>query len=282
MTRIYDNIVDNRLQHAINQIAREDGQPVSVASKAKSLKKFGRSALVDSSKFHDLWPLSNSGEPNRPSTNALTEISSDDANDTEPIYMEGHTISGTDLTFIVQTITLTGTTGALLTSATQADGSPGVALARCTRMENASTTSTDLVGNIYVWDGSADTAGVPNDLTTVGGHIIITDQQTQQAFTSISSVDYFLITELEATVNRVQAAAVDIQIDTRNVATGGVWLPAHPEIGLQTTGSTSFPLPLDPVLIVRPNHDIRVRAQGTSATNTMVSAYFAGYLAEFI
>ena len=280
---MYDNIVDNRLQHAINQVAREDGQAINVASKAKTLKKFGRSSLVDSNKFHDLWPLSDAGEPYRPATNLLTEIMSDDANDTEPVLIEGFTIAAGVLTFISQTVTLNGTTEVLLTSATQSDGSAGVALGRCTRIKNQTTSGTDLVGNIYVWDGSADTTpGTPDDLTKVGGHISITDQQTQQSFTSVSSTDYFFITQMFASVNRVQAAAVDVQIDTRDVGNGGTWLPAHPQIGLHTTGATSVELPLDPVIIVRPNHDIRVRAQGSSATNTQVSCFFAGYLAEFV
>ncbi len=281
MTRMYDNIVDNRLQHAINQIAREDGQSISVASKAKSLEKFGHSNVVDSSKFHEIWGLSDAGGPSRLATNGLTEIISDQGADTESIYMEGFTISGTDLTFITQTITLTGTTGALLTSATQTDGSAGVALSRCTRLINRGTSV--LTGNVYVWDGSTDTTpGTPDDLTTVGAHILAGGQQTEQASTSTSSTDYFLVTEIDASVNRVQAAAVDVDFEIRDVSTGGVWLPVHVEVGLHTTGGTTFHSSLDPVLTIRPNHDIRMIASSSSATDTAVSASFAGYLAEFV
>ena len=173
---------DPWLEIAIQQIEADYGDTVSVEAKDKSLLKFGRNTNVGTSAA-TLMDLDGTevGET-YVSTNAITHVISTSAADGEEIKIEGHTISGTDLTFVVQTATLNGQTAVAL----------GTALARCTRLLN--NDSTELAGKVSAYEGGTTTAGDVDTDSEIHCIIPAGQQQSRKASTSISSVDYWIVT----------------------------------------------------------------------------------------
>lgn len=253
-------------------LAEAEVEPVdvSIAKKAKSLLKFGRSSDIDSSGPKYVWggQVLNDEPPNFPSNaggNDIDSLISTSTSDTQDWYIEGHTISGTDLTFASQTVTATGQTRAALSTP----------LYTVTRVVNVG--SADNVGIISIYDNAdgQSAGGVPTDPTDVAAYIPVGDNQSQNGFTAISSVDYYFITTLLAGVDRQQAATVDFTLEVKQV--GGVWRPTHAQMPVNSTAGFAE-LHLDPVIIVPPNSLIRWQAQSSSASATFVNASFAGYL----
>lgn len=258
-----DEVVSTAVRRAMEEVSEQQSALVSVKARAQAVRKFGHSDVIDNTGYKTVWASPAENET-LPSTNSIDAVSSSSGSDTMDVTIEGFTISAGDLTFVTQDVTLTGQTAAAIT-----------ALARVTRVSVIGATAN--VGDIYVHEGGATTAGVPDVDAEVHATVSAGRNQTRKAASATASDEYLFVTRFFASVNRATSAAVDVQLETK--AIGGVWKPTFTEIGLQTTGTTSMQLDLDPVLIIPPNTDIRVRAQGSSATNTSVSASFAGYLA---
>ena len=241
-------VPDYRIPYAINQIFKDDAVTVSVAEKGKSLVKFGTNPLLASGVEETVW--STGGIETYETTNAIDEVVSSNAGDTQDIVIEGHTISGSDLTFVSQTATLTGTTAAVLTTP----------LARVTRIYNDD--NTDFLGNITVYVNGGNT-----HLTALIGN-----NQSLKCSTALSSVDYWLITGFDMSVNRSNTANVDFKLQIRE--SGKVFRTQY--FASQANGASYFTF--DQAIIVRPNSDIRVQAT-SNAASTSVSASIHGYLA---
>ena len=254
--------MDSRIAHAINEIAGTYSDTVSVESKAKSLVKFGRRSTLGTS-FATVWEATNANET-YVSTNAIDTISSSSASDTGTVTVEGHTISGSDLTFAVQAATLNGQNKVVL----------GTPLARATRIFN--TDSSDWVGDIYVYQDDTLTGGVPNTAAKI--HLKGTGvprNQSEKCSTAISSVDYMLVTTLFGSVSSKTNAIVEFEFQIRE--SGGVFRTRAPGFSAaEDSGGVS--MMLDPLLIVPSNADCRMIAK-SSASNTEVEAGFGGYLA---
>ena len=167
------------------------------------------------------------------------------------LIIEGHTISGSDLTFVVQTATLNGTTPVTLTTP----------LRDATRMFN--NDSTDFAGTVSVSDGSTDY------LTSDGGN-----NQSLKCAASMGSDTYWIITKLVGSVKRSNSAVVDFQLQIRE--SGKVWRTKYSFSVSREAGTDQ--LDLDPYIIMKPNADMRVI--GTSnAANTVAEAAVHGYMA---
>ena len=106
-------LTDFWVSHAYNLIYDTYGDVVRV--KPKNLLKFGRNENVTTGECTIMELAGSETAETYVSTNAITHVISDDAN-TGDLYIEGHTISGSDLTFATQTVTLTGTTAKALTT----------------------------------------------------------------------------------------------------------------------------------------------------------------------
>ena len=257
--------LEPRLQSAINEVFSSFGDTVSVSGKAKSLRKFGeRKALTTSAET--LAGLQGAANETYVSTNAITSIVSSSASDTTDVKIEYHTISGNDLTFGVQTVTLTGQTPVTL----------GTACARVSRMYNVG--AVDFVGSIVAYEGGAITAGVPDSAAEVHAQIEAGENTTRKLATSISATDYLFITEVVFATLDGANLETDFILETK--ATDGVWLPKF-EVATAVQGLTTFVESIDPVIIVPKNTDIRVRATMTSGTAD-VSGKFSGYLAAVL
>jgi hypothetical protein len=205
--RTYE-VPDGRLVQGEREVYSTYGQRVSIDAKAKSLLKFGKSGnLSTNAGLQTVWSVD--GNETYISTNLIDSVVSSSASDTQEVTIEGHTIEGSGVdakfTFVVQTVTLNGQTPVALTTP----------LARASRVNNNS--STEIVGVVSVYEDSAVTGGVPNDVTKVHIDIPLGFQQSFKAATTFSNTDYFFLTGCYGAVSQKQTAAADFYIELREV-----------------------------------------------------------------
>lgn len=257
-------VSDQYLQHAYQVIKDVYGDTVRI--KPKNLLKYGFTSNADSGVKTTIMTLPTTiANESYLTSNLITHISSADAGDTQVITIEGHTISGTDKTFVAQSVTLQGQTAVALTTP----------LARATRAFNAG--STNLTGPVYIAETDTVIAGVPQTATKV--HLIIAAgrNQSEKAATAFSSVDYGLITGVYAAINRNSGANVTADIDLE-IAEAGKVFRSQLELGLRTSGLSAQFIPLNPYIIVPKNADVRL--VGTSNTNdTALFGWFNTFIA---
>jgi len=257
----YSPYQDPRIKQALNVIFSTYGDVASVDAKKKNLLKFGRTANAGTS-ASTVWNVG--GDEPYVSSNIIDTLSSSSGSDTQVVGVEGHTVSGGDFTFVVQEATLTGQTKVVL----------GTPLARMSRIYNKG--SVNFAGDIYGYEDTAIASGVPTDTTKIHAKISAGEiNTTQKAATTISSVDYMLVTSFEADVLEKAAAYADFQLQVRE--SGSVFRTSATVSASNSSGSSA--IILDPFLIVPPNADIRVSVIADGAS-TEVSASWQAILAS--
>ena len=254
-------VPDGRLVQSEREIQSTYGDVVSIDRKAKSLLKFGKSAELTANTLETVWTVG--GNEVYISDDGITHISSSSASDTQEIRVEGHTISGDDLTFVVQLVTLSGQTPVALNTG----------LARISRISNNS--GTELVGRVVAYEDTATSNGVPTDETKIHIDIPLGFQQSFKAATSFSKEDYYVMTGFYGAVSAKQSAAVDFYIEVKKP--NGVFLQTACFTASSTGGNSD--ISLDPAIIVPKNSDVRVRCE-TTDNNAVVFGIFKGYLAK--
>lgn len=256
--------LDPRISHAEREVYATYGDVVSVFQKAKSVHKFGsgnRTTTKGTVWDHDELDETYVG------TNIIDTISSSDAGDDQEVTIQGHTVTGTgadqQFTFVVQTATLDGRNKVTLDTP----------LARSSRVRNIG--DTDLAGDIYVYEDTPITNGVPTDGTKVHLKVAAGTNQTSKAATTFSNTDYAFICAFYGSINKKSNGNADFHFEMR--PPGGVFAPAAFFSAGDGTGLS--PLPVEPFLIVPKNYDVRVRSVGAD-NSTPVSAGFNCYLAS--
>lgn len=244
------------LQHAYSEVNQTYG--ISAESKSKSLHKFGENLLVGTAEATVMTLPSGVTSESYVSTNAINRISSSNDGDDQSVVVEGHTIDGNgNLTFAVQTVTLTGQTAAELTTP----------LARVTRLYNADTT--DWAGNIYVHelDATID-AGVPQATAKI--HLIgpAGENQSLKASTAVSQGDVLLITELYASMNKKTAGYGVIRLRIRSQ--GGVFRTLFKR---GVANGAELNMEFKPYIIVPPNSDIIITAEADNASTPIAAGF---------
>jgi len=259
-----DSPLDFGVKIAELEILNTYGDTVSVTAKRKTLLKFGRRDDLGTSSA-TVWQTN--GNETYVGTNIIDTISASDVTDTEVISIEGHTVTGTgtsqQFTFTSQTATLNGQNKVVLTTP----------LARVSRASN--TGSSDVIGDVYVYEDTAISGGVPTDLTKAHIKINAGEAQSYKAATTFSNTDYFICTGGFAAVDKKTSATVDFEMQVRNV--GGVFRPVS-RIALDSSAQTTQQIQFYPYVIIPKNADIRIVAV-SSSSNTEVSASFQGFLA---
>lgn len=263
---------------AEQEILSTYGDTVSVADKSKTLLKFGNNADLDTADgFATIWQLGKEAGtesevyPNE-GTNPIDSISSTDAADTtQEIYLEGHVSDGNtgadeNFTFTTETVALNGQTR--------------VALANSyARISEASVVGgATVAGDVHVYENTALTSGKPTDITKAHISIEGTNGETRsyKAATTFSSTDYFILTKAVFTVKKDSGSAVvDFRVAAREV--GSVFRRS----GLYTlnTNQPTFEVDFYPYRVIPKNSDVIVEA-ATNTNNTQVSASFQGFLAK--
>jgi len=248
--------------HALAQIKNDYG--VTAVVKPKSLLKFGRTGNADDGVKTTVATFQDAVvNETFATTNAIDRIISDNAGDGETVGIEGHTIADGVFTFVTQTATLNGQTAVTLTTP----------LARATRIYN--TDSTELAGNVYVFENVTTSSGVPD--TAANTHLMIAagEQQSEKASTTISDKDYWIITQVFGSVNRGNTANIDMALEVR--LAGGVFRP-RVRWTVRSTGQNAITIDICPAVIVPSNSDVRIVATSDTA-NTTVDGWINGYLA---
>lgn len=238
------------IKHAIDVIFATYGDVVSVEDKNKDLLKFGRNKLVQTTKSTLMTLPTGITNETYVSDNLITTISSSSGSDTQTLSLEGHTVSGGLFTFVVQTVTLNGQNQVTLTTP----------LARATRAYN--TGATDLVGTIYVYQNDTDTSGVPDTNTKV--HLMIDAglNNSEKASTTLSNVDYWVVTEYYADcLEKVNTFGI-VHFEIREV--GGVFVNKIDNACNDTSPANHE---FHPYLIIPKNADIRLRVSSSSSNS---------------
>lgn len=254
---------DFNIRYAERVIADTYGDTVSVDAKLKSLIKFGYSPNIGTSRAtiwftgqddaHETYVADN--------TDSIDSISSSSASDTEVVKVEGHTMTGGNRTFVVQTATLNGQTRVAL----------GTALNRVTRVSHNDASSTDLVGEVYVYEDTTISSGKPTDTTKIHLTIQAGDNNSRKASTALSSVDYWIVTGYSA--GSLEKSG------TNTTAVGGVFkIAARPITFL--TGESDM-REFNPYLIIPKNSDVRLTAL-SSAVGQETNGDIQGYLAKIV
>ena len=247
----FESVVpDYRIPYAYALIDSLYSDTVSVREKAKNLLKYGKNDAITSGTPETVWQTG--GDETYKTANDIDIVVSTNAGDTQDIVIEGHTLSGSDFTFVSQTATLNGTSNVTLTTP----------LARATRLYNVD--STDFAGTITVEDNGTST------------HLTVTEgNQSQKCATALSSVDYWIITNITGSVGRTTTAtSVDFFLQVREF--GKVFRTIFEFTVTNTSGT--YEHEFSQPIIVPPNSDVRMRAASTG-TNTIVGASINGYLA---
>ena len=242
-------VPDFKLAHAIKSISDTYSDDVSIWEKGKVLVKFGKNDDLDTGTEETIWETG--GDETLPSGNDIDIIKSTNAGDTQDVVIEGHTLSGSDLTFVSQTATLNGTTNVTLTTP----------LYRVTRLYNNG--STDFAGDV-----TAEDNGTSVNLTVKG---TLGENQSKKCATSLSSVDYWIITGLSAGVIGSTAATVEFKLQVKEF--GKVWRTLYDfntDSYVEVAGDT--------YIIIPPNSDVRMRGK-SNTNNTEAVASIRGYLA---
>lgn len=253
---------DFAVAHALAQIKND--YDVTAYVKPKSLLKFGRTTNADAGVRTTVAGFQGTVVNETYATaNTIDRIISDSTSDGETVTIEGHTLSGSEFTFVVQNVTLNGQTAVTLPTP----------LARATRAYN--TDSTELVGNVYIYENVATTSGVPNTATNTKLLIQAGDQQSEKAATTISKDDFWIITQVFSSAERNNSANVDMALEVREY--GGVFRPRF-KWATRSSGQNAILINLNPAIIVPRNSDVRLVAI-SDAANTAVDGWMNGYLA---
>jgi len=242
---------DYWIKRAIRNIKADYGDDVSVLSKNKSLIKYGLNSDLDNGTRETIWEVG--GDETYPTGNNIDIVTSTNAGDNQEVVIEGHTLSGSDLTFVSQTATLNGTANVSLSTP----------LYRANRLYNNG--NTDFAGDITVEDN-----GTSVHLKVAAG----ATNQSLKCATSLSSTDYWIITALDFSVRRATDASVDFELQIREY--GKVWRTRYYATSNSFAGAQI--LGLKPCIIVPKNADVRV--VGTAnVNNTGAAASIHGVLA---
>ena len=252
------NKICNYFDFAIEEIQRTYGHRVTIGRQA--LHKFGRNESAGTSEV-DI--ISFGGDPVRSTTNSIDSFSSSNAADTQTLRVEGTTISGNNLTFSVQDIILTGQTRGVLATP----------LSRVTRIANVANTTRTL-GSVYVYENTAISGGVPTDASKIGNQMTITSQSTQFSGTSVTSNNYFLMTNVYAYLQKKQAATANIILRQGQIPY------IRREVHSGSVGTNRY---MDhdfaPFIIIPPNSDITMTSISDSV-GTDIVAGFHGFFAD--
>jgi hypothetical protein len=265
------------LSYAERVIESTYGDVVSIKAKGKQLNKFGLSNSVGTA----LQTIARFPSINETyvSTNIITRIVSTNVSDTQTLVLEGDTIDGFgNLTFSIQNVTLNGQTVVTLTTP----------LARANRLYvkpsgTFNAPQTNPLGAVSVYDNlSGVAAGVPSVPTSVKLTIQAGEANSQKCATSISSSDYYIVTQIQGGIGAAggNASRVIIRAESRDIKNGGVWRPLGRELTVPISG-VGVQFDPHPFLIIPKNHDIRLRAR-TDSNTAFVFGEINGYLAGIV
>lgn len=274
---------------AIHDIKSTYGLDVSVHEKSKSLIKFGNNSAVRNTKVPVMTLASSSAIEPQVATNIVDSISTDDASASGQVLVEGHTVSGNDLTFVVQYVTLDGQNRvALTTPLRDMVRIRKITDPTLTDSENVALTPTSIAvdSTIYGYDdtGVSLVSGVPDDLTQVHCTMDSNAGSSGKGATSIAATDFYVILGLNLSVNLKNNAIVDFRLEEKFwSAPLKDYISRISKITLDTAASPSAIFTFPVAVVIPKNHDVRMTAiSNVSNVDVEVTAGMFGVLAKVV
>ncbi len=262
-----DNPVDFGIVIAEKEAFNLYGDTISVLAAGQTLLKFGKAFDIGATQ-ETIWQQG--GEEVLPTTNSIDTISSSDATDTQTTIMVGHTVIGTGLdakfTQVIQTVTLNGQNKVVLPTP-------------LARVQRAADTNTSVYGgDVYIYEDTAISSGVPTDGTKVHLKMLAGQTQSYKASFTVADDEYVIITGVVYSINKKTDARVDFEVLVQ--LPGRLFRPATP-VTLSSVGTSAFTGQLYPYPVIPRNTDFKIAAT-SSTNNTDVSATIAGFYAKII
>ena len=265
-TRRNFELPEARLVQAEREIYSTFGDEVSIDAKAKSLIKFGKSAILSTDR-ETVWTVG--GMETYVTDNTIDTISSSSVLDTQELFLECHTVTGSGLdqqfTFLAQTVTLNGQNKVTLPTP----------VARVSRVYN--NNGIELFGVVNVYEDTAIVGGVPSDVTKIHDQIPLGFQQSFKGATTFSNEDYYILTAGFGSVTYKQSAAVNFYLEFRQ---DGKVFREGAAVSANSAGG-AWQINLDPAIIIPKNSDVRITCQ-SNTQGAEVYASLQGYLAKVI
>lgn len=189
-------------------------------------------------------------------TAPINKISSSSTGDTQLIFIRGLDINGNE---VLQFITLDGLNKVTL----------GTPLWRHNIMSNES--SADLVGNVYLYEDTNITNGVPGDLNLVRGYIAMTDNISLQGVYTVPNNKIILLSSIYPILSKQQGAEVSLQFETKRF---GKAKQTTIPVGINSSGTSFLPVILDPPRKLRGRTDVIPTIISSSDNNVAVSILY--------
>jgi len=256
----YDDQANNYFELALSEIEMTYGTPVR--ANRKTLLKFGLNQDVDTAEEIISY---NGIEYRKGATDDVTHVNSTSAGDVgNVVNLDTFYYSGTDLVFKFQSVTLNGLTPVAL----------GTPCNRVSRIKRAN--GSDVLGDVYAHINGSLTSGVPA-LADTACMLVQTEQTSLACATTVASTNYLIITNMSAQMLKAtgSGAEADMRLEIRD-KDATLWRTV--EVFSCAKGTPEH-IDFVPFVIVEPNHDVRITAEGSTA-NIQVSASFSGYFAD--
>lgn len=253
-----------------NLILAQHSDLVSVDKTPRRILKVGRNQSVgNNDSGYTLWYTGQDEDHETyvaDNTNSIDSISSSDASDTEQVTIRGFTEADNEKTTVVQTATLNGRTRVALTTP----------LNRVERMTHSEDSDVSLVGEIYIYENTALTAGKPNDTTKIHLTTPAGKHKSRKAAGSVPKNQYYIITQFRGTVLERANSLAEVAFETKKA--GGVWKTKE-EIACSDASNGIYNF--KPFLLIPKNADYRLVARSDGPSRD-ISGSLQGYIATIV
>lgn len=189
-------------------------------------------------------------------TAPINKISSSNVNDTQTLILIGLIDNGDE---VKQFVTLDGQNKVTLTTP----------LGRHNIMSNES--SSDLEGNVYLYEDTDITNGVPDDLDFVRGYISQGDNVSLQGVYTVPNGKIILLSSIYPILSKEQAADVSLQFETKRF---GKAKQTTIPVGINSAGTSFLPVIFDPPRKLRGRTDLIATIVDASDVTSTVSILF--------
>jgi len=226
-----------------------------------AINKYGENESIDTgSAPEDIWDLG--GIYTFSTTAAINSISSSNASDNVEI-----TIEGLDANWdrVIQTINLTGQTRLALPTS----------LIRVYRVFNSNTTP--LLGDVYVYENTALSGGVPIDVSLIRAQVKASANQTEMMIYSVPAGKTLVYVEGYVAISKSGGVASSAVFTQLRRDFGKVFRVGR-RISLNTQGTGTWRAVYTIPLVFQEKSDIVFRCESVSANNTGVTGGFQGFV----
>ncbi|WDI44776.1 hypothetical protein [Bremerella sp. P1] len=283
-TFVYDNLIDSVSSGStsnLNEVFVE-GHTIASTVSVSSITRSSTTATVTTSSAHGLSV--NDGViisgANEGDYNKRVRVASVPTTTTFTYYVTGSPTTPATGTILARPVKYTFVTQYAYLNG-QSEVTLSTPLATCTRLFCTSASGLAASSVVYAYDNTGVTlsSGVPDVDAQVHAIMNAADNQSRKASTTISNTDYWIISDIEASVNKKTAATVDVRLQVQ--LPYGPFRSIYPTISLASTGQNSYQTSLSTPIIVPKNSHFRFTGLA-STTGVQVSAAAGGYLASVV